>query len=243
MEVLGIDIGGNSIKANIVDIATGALKAERFSIPTPHPADLAAIQTTLETIINHYDWSGPIGVGFPGVIRENVVKTAPNLDDSVIGLNLEDALLDLGAFEGSAINEADAAGIAEMKFGAGRNKKGTVLMATIGTGLGTALFYNSALVPNMEFGHAEFRGNEAESTLSERARIRLDLSWETWGTDLGAFLEYLRDLLSVDTIIIGGGGAHQSEHYKQYLTINCEYTFAHYGDEAGIIGAALAVDY
>ncbi|MEM7672708.1 MAG: ROK family protein [Verrucomicrobiota bacterium] len=242
MEVLGIDIGGNNIKANIVNISDGAITGEGFKRETPHPASLNALLDVLKEIIAHYDWSGPIGVGFPGVIRDHTVVSAANLDHSLVGLNIEEALLGLDAFEASAINEADAAGIAEMKFGAGRNEQGSVLMITVGTGVGTALFYNQTLVPNIELGHAEYRGLEAEKTLSEKARIDSGLTWEDWTRDFSSYLHYLSTLLSLDTIILGGGSATEREEFEKYLSLPCEYKFAKFGDESGIIGAALAID-
>lgn len=242
MEVLGIDIGGNNIKANIVNISSGAISSEGFKRETPRPASLTALLGVLKEIIAHYDWSGPIGVGFPGVIRDHTVVSAANLDHSLIGLNIEEALLDLDAFEASAINEADAAGIAEMKFGAGRNEPGSVLMITIGTGVGTALFYNQTLVPNIELGHAEYRGLEAEKTLSEKARIDSGLTWEHWARDFNSYLRYLAKLLSIDTIILGGESATERDEFEKYLSLPCQYKFAKFGNESGIIGAALSVD-
>lgn len=242
MEVLGIDIGGSGIKASVVETDRGELLTEVYSADSHQIANVEIFKETLHSIIQHFDWSGPIGAGFPGVVQRNVILTAPHLDSSFIGVNLEELLLDLGAFEAAAINEADAAGIAEMHFGAGRNKVGTNLMITVGTGLGTALFYRNTLIPNMELGHAEFRGVEAESFVSNRARIDQKMNWKTWGNDLNGYLNYVAALLSVDTIILGGGSMRSRHKFEEYISLPCEYVFAEFEEKSGIVGAALAID-
>ena len=242
MEVLGIDISGSSIKTALVDVNSGALKTEREVQKTPRPADSDALSKFLDSTLNRYDWNGPVGIGFPGVVLENVIKTAPNLSNSVIGLNLEQVLLESGVFEASAINEADAAGIAEMRFGSGRNRLGTVLMVTIGTGVGTALFYKGAVVPNMEFGHAEFKGREAESFLGNKARAPENFSWKQWSSDLNAYLTYLSQLVSAEAVILGGDIVNHREEFEETLSLHCPVKLAALGEDAGIIGAALAID-
>ena len=243
MEVLGIDIGATNTRAGIVDITTGEITSDRCKELTPRPATLDKIRQSIKSVIDRYEWSGPVGVGFPGVVLENEVKTAPNLNNGLAGLNLEETLLELGAFEAKGINEADAAGTAEMQFGVGRNLRGKVLMINVGSGLGSALFQDGKLVPNLELGHTEFRGFEAESYISERARIEKNIPWKTWGNDFNGFLNYITELLSIDTIILGGGGVTQRDKFEDYLSLPCKYTFAKFEDDAGIIGAALAVNH
>ena len=180
MHALGIDIGGTGIKAAPVDVATGKLLAERQKIETPRPALPDAVADVVKKLTTSFSWSGPVGITFPGVVTDGVIRTAANLDPAWIGL-------DAGALFGKAagnpvrvLNDADAAGMAEMTFGAGVGENGTVLMLTFGTGIGSALFTRGVLVPNTEFGHIEIRGTDAEKRASEHAKVLHDLSWGKW---------------------------------------------------------------
>ncbi|MCH2156808.1 MAG: ROK family protein [Opitutales bacterium] len=242
METLGIDIGGSGIKAAVVDTSSGEFITERHRIPTPQPCKLPAFQDALKAMLEHFDWTGPVGVGFPGVVRQNRTLSAANLDPTVVDIDLGEILKDFGAFEVAAINDADAAGLAEMQLGAGKNALGTTLMVTVGTGIGTALFNKGVLVPNMELGHIEFKGNSAERLVSERARETRDLSWKEWGKNFNEFLKYITFLLQLDLIILGGGGVKKREKFEKHLTVETPIEYAEFANRAGILGAALAVN-
>jgi polyphosphate glucokinase len=234
MLALGIDIGGSGIKGAIVDTETGNLVSDRVRISTPTPSNADAVVATIRQLINELRFeNGPVGIGFPGVIRENTIYTAANLEKRLSGMNLGPVRV---------INDADAAGFAEMEFGAGKPHRhsGTVLMLTIGTGIGTVLFTNGHLVPNLELGHIEFKKKHAESYVSERARIRKEMSWKKWGKRFGSFLLYLEHLLQPDLIILGGGGVKKPNLFNEYIDIETPWELAGTGNKAGIIGAALA---
>ena len=181
MQVLGIDIGGSGIKAAPVDTTTGKLLTERAKVETPHPALPDAVAAVVAQHVKHFDWTGPVGIAFPGVIVDGVTRTAANLDPSWIGLDTRALFGKAAGVPVSLVNDADAAGLAEMKFGAGAGHQGTVLMLTFGTGIGSALFIDGTLVPNTEFGHIEIRGKDAEKRASELVREEHDLSWQVGG--------------------------------------------------------------
>ena len=176
-QVLGIDIGGTGIKAAPVDITAGRLTSERVKLPTPHPATPDSVAKVIGELIGRFGWAGPIGVTFPGVVTAGTVRTAPNLDHGWVGVDAARFLSGSANGPVTVLNDADAAGLAEMRFGAGREQDGTVLLLTLGTGIGSALFYDGVLVPNTEFGHIEMHGKDAELRASERAREEGDLSW------------------------------------------------------------------
>jgi len=240
MEILGIDIGGTGIKGAPVDIDQGTLAAPRVRIPTPDPSKPAAIAQVIAEIARHFNWSDPIGCGYPGIVRNGVVLSAANLHKDWI--NTEAQAL-ISAATGCAVavaNDADAAGLAEVHFGAGRDQKGVVLVVTIGTGLGTALFVDGALVPNTEFGHIEIDCFDAESLASDAARQREQLSWKKWGKRFDRYLNKLEELLSPDLIILGGGASKKHNRFIHQLTVHTPVVPAELLNEAGIIGAALA---
>ncbi len=243
MLALGIDIGGSGIKGAIVDTETGNFVSERIRIPTPKPPKAEAVLDTLRTLIDQLGFKeGPVGVGFPGVIRHGTIETAANLEKCLIGLNLAEALADMGFNQVRVLNDADAAGFAEVELGAGRPclEEGTVFVLTVGTGIGTALFVDGKLVPNLELGHIQFQRRHAESYLSERARKNEGISWKEWGIRFNGFLLYMEDLLRPDLIILGGGGVKKPENFQQYLETRTPLEFAKAGNRAGILGAALA---
>ena len=243
MKALGIDVGGSGIKGAIVDTATGEFVGERARIPTPASLRPEILLGTLLELRRELGWEqGPIGIGYPGVIREQVIRTSANLDQSLIGCPLATSLEKLGTGEVSLFNDADAAGFAEMRLGAGRPfiEKGTVLLLTIGTGIGTVLFRNGHLVPNLELGHVEFMGCDAEDYVSERVRKVEDLSWKRWGKRFDEFLGYLHQLLLPDLMILGGGGVKKPEKFEEFLRRDLPIVFARFGNRAGIVGAALA---
>ena len=244
MHALGIDIGGTGIKAAPVDVATGTLLAARQKIDTPHPAVPEAVADVVKQLATSFGWSGPVGVTFPGVVTDGVTLTAANLDKSWVG---SDAAALFGKATGNparVLNDADAAGIAEMTFGAGVGERGTVLMLTFGTGLGSALFAGGVLVPNTEFGHIEIRGHDAESRASEHAKELNDLSWGKWAERVQEYLQHMEGLLSPDLIIVGGGISKDSDRWVPRLTgIRARIVPAAMLNDAGIVGAAMtAVD-
>ena len=238
-EALGIDIGGTGIKAAPVDVTAGKLTAERIKLATPHPPTPDAVAEVITTLVGKFHWTGLIGTTFPGVVARGLVRTAPNLDPSWIGVNAEEVLGRAAGQPVSVINDADAAGIAEMRFGAGHGHDGTVLLLTLGTGIGSALFYNGALVPNTEFGHIEMHGQDAEKRASEHAREEGDLSWGKWAGRVDAYLDKMEALLSPDLIIIGGGISKKSDKFLPRLSLHAPIVPAALLNDAGIVGAAM----
>lgn len=241
MHVLGIDIGGTGIKGAPVDTSTGTLLTSRQKIDTPRPATPQAVSEVVKKLVDSFGWSGPIGCTFPGVIVEGTVCTAANVDKSWIGT---DAATLFGKATGSLVtvlNDADAAGVAEMTFGAGKGEQSTVLMLTFGTGIGSALFTAGQLVPNTEFGHIEIRGREAEKRASERAKELHDLSWKHWAGRVDEYLQHIEALVSPKLIIIGGGISKQHEKFVPLLTgLRAQVVPAALLNDAGIVGAAMA---
>lgn len=243
MLALGIDIGGSGIKGAIVDTEKGCLVSDRIRIPTPVPAHAGDVIKTVREVIAASGFNnGSVGIGFPGVIRQNTILTAANLEDSLIGVNFDKELSDMGFKSVRVINDADAAGFAEMEFGAGKSHRhsGTVLMLTVGTGIGSVLFTNGQLLPNLELGHIQFEKKNAESRVSERARIRKELSWPKWGKRFCRYLRYVESIIQPDLIILGGGGVKKPEAFSEYIDIDTPWVLASSGNKAGIIGAALA---
>jgi polyphosphate glucokinase len=240
MEILGIDIGGSGIKGAPVDTETSEFLAERFRIPTPELAKPEPVAQVVAEVAQNFKWQGPIGCGFPSAIRKGVVMTAANISKRWIGLNGAALLAEATNCPVCLINDADAAGLAEMTFGAGRNQQGVVLMVTIGTGLGTALFIDGRLVPNTELGHIEIDGEDAELRATDAARKRDDLSWEKWGKRFDNYLNHLEMLIWPDLIILGGGGSKKYDRFRSLLTVQAEVVPAQLLNDAGIVGAALA---
>jgi polyphosphate glucokinase len=240
--VLGIDIGGSGIKGAPVDLTTGTLTAERIKLETPRPAAPAAVTSVVRELVTQFQWTGPAGITFPGVVADGVIRTAANVDRAWIGTDAHDLFGTATGLPVSVINDADAAGLAEMAFGAGVGQKGTALMLTLGTGIGSALFIDGILVPNTEFGHIEIRGREAEKRASELVREQLDLSWGKWAGRVDEYLEHMEMLLSPKLIIIGGGVSRKWERFVPLLTgLQATVVPAAMHNDAGIIGAAMAV--
>jgi polyphosphate glucokinase len=241
MQTLGVDIGGSGIKGAIVDTSTGELVKERIRIPTPQPATANAIVTTVAELARQFAWTGPIGCGYPGVVKSNIVYTAANLDKSLIGKNLGKGIaLASKCTNICVINDADAAGYAEVRLGAGRKVGGIVIMVTIGTGIGTAIFNNGVLLPNTEIGHIEFLTKEAEKLISEPARDKRDLTRKEWTDEINKYLKYLEALFWPDLFILGGGGVKKEEKFKGAFDTRTPVCFAKFKNQAGIIGAACA---
>ena len=240
-DVLGIDIGGTGIKAAPVDVSAGKLTAERVKIDTPHPSLPDAVAEVVRQQVQGFSWTGPVGITFPGVVIDSVIKTAANVDKSWIDVDARELFGRVTGLPVTLINDADAAGLAEMKFGAGVGQKGTVLMLTLGTGIGSALFIDGVLVPNTEFGHIEIRGKEAEKRASEFVREENDLSWGKWAGRVDEYLEHMEQLLSPQLIIIGGGISKKSEKFLPLLTgLRAKVVPAAMLNDAGIVGAAMA---
>ena len=240
MHALGIDIGGTGIKGAPVDVDTGQLLAPRQKIATPRPAKPEPVADVVKQLTTAFSWSGPVGITFPGVVADGVTRTAANMDPAWLGL-------DAGALFGKAagnpvrvLNDADAAGVAEMTFGAGVGEQGTVLMLTFGTGIGSALFIKGILVPNTEFGHVELHGEDAEKRASERAKELHDLSWGKWAGRVDEYLQHIEAVLSPSLFIVGGGVSRQSEKWVPRLTgIRARIIPAALLNDAGIVGAAM----
>ena len=241
MEFLGIDIGGSGIKAAPVDTESGRLTADRARVPTPESGRPDAIIHVIGELVHHFDWTGPIGCAFPARIKEGIVQTATNVGGAFIGLDFGAAVSDAIGLPVSTLNDADAAGLAEMTFGAGRERRDLVLMLTIGTGIGTALFVNGTLVPNTELGHVDVGGKVGEDYASDRVRETRDLSWKKWAKRLQNYLDRIEFLLSPDLIILGGGVSRpdRAGEFMPLLKTEAELVPAQLANHAGIVGAAL----
>ncbi|HKI63242.1 MAG TPA: ROK family protein [Burkholderiales bacterium] len=243
MRVLGIDVGGSGIKGAPVDTASGKLLAERKRIKTPDPATPQAVARTVAEIARHFDWDGPIGCAMPAVVKRGRLRTAANISRSWLGVNAAALLHKHTGCPVSVINDADAAGYAEMHFGAGRNHEGLVIMITLGTGIGTALFINGHLVPNTELGHLTLRGRDAETWAAESVREKKDLGWKKWARRLDVYLRLLQGYFWPDAFIIGGGVSKKWQKFLPHLKLITPVVPARLRNEAGIIGAALAYDH
>jgi polyphosphate glucokinase len=242
MHVLGIDIGGSGIKAAPVDVTTGKFLADRQKIETPRPALPDSVADVVKQLTTAFNWSGPVGITFPGVVTDGVTRTAANLDPAWIGLDAAALFHEAtGGDPVRVLNDADAAGIAEMTFGTGVNERGTVLMLTFGTGIGSALFTQGILVPNTEFGHIEIHGRDAETRASEHAKQLHDLSWGKWAERVNEYLQHMEALISPHLIIVGGGISKQADKWVPRLTgIRARIVPAALLNDAGIVGAAMA---
>lgn len=239
--VLGIDIGGTGIKGAPVDVGAGALTTERHRIPTPHPATPDAVaEVVAEVAAAFADVSGPIGATFPAVMKAGVARTAANVDEAWVGTDVAALLGEATGRPVTVTNDADAAGVAELRFGAGRDVTGTVVVVTLGTGIGSALFVDGVLVPNTELGHIELDGTEAEAIASEHEREVDDLSWKKWSKRVDAYLVELESLVWPDLIVIGGGVSKKSAKFFPHLKhVRTEVVAAALHNDAGIVGAAV----
>jgi len=241
MDILGIDIGGSAIKAAPVNPATGTLTAARLRIETPKPATPAATADVVSQAIEHFRWTGPIGCGLPSVIRSGTACTAANIDPGWIGTDVVDLFSKRTGLDFKVLNDADAAGLAEMRFGTGKGFGGTTIVVTAGTGLGTALFREQILFPNTELGHLQLHGRGAEQFASAAIRTELNLSYREWAKRFDDYLNLLESLFWPDLFIIGGEISQQHEEFFPYLHVEAEIKPAALRNDAGIIGAATAV--
>ncbi|MET9623706.1 MULTISPECIES: polyphosphate--glucose phosphotransferase [unclassified Streptomyces] len=242
MNVFGVDIGGSGIKGAPVDLERGDLAEPRHKVLTPHPATPDDVAGCVAEVVANFGWSGPVGVTFPGVVTGSTIRTAANVDKSWVGVDAGKLLSDrLGGLPVTVLNDADAAGVAEMTFGAGRGRKGTVILLTLGTGIGSALFVDGRLVPNTELGHLELKGHDAEKRASTKAKEDEDLSWEHWATKrLQKYLDHVEMLFSPELFIIGGGVSRKADKFLPLLDITAEIVPAELENNAGIVGAAMA---
>ena len=241
MEILGIDIGGSGIKGAPVEIQTGEFTQERMRVETPDPAKPRPVARAVAEIVRHFSWDGPAGVTFPGVVIDGVTHTAANLTDKWIGRQARDLIAEEAGVPVTLLNDADAAGVAEMTYGAGRGHEGTVLVITLGTGVGTALFVDGGLVPNTEFGHIEIRGKDGEARAAASARETHDWSWTKWSGKLEEYLRRVEDLIWPSLIIVGGGVSKHADQFLPHLKdVRAPVVPAELHNAAGIVGAAMA---
>jgi len=241
MEVLGIDVGGSGIKGAPVDTKTGKLLAERYRIKTPKNAEPRPVAEVVDKIARSFNWKGPIGIGFPAPIKSGVAMMAANISPEWVGVNADELFTKVTGCDCTLVNDADAAGLAEMAFGAGRGQAGTVILLTLGTGIGSAIFNGGHLLPNTEFGHLDMKGRDAEHRASDAARQREDLPWKKYARRLNRYLLEMEKLFWPDLFIVGGGISKQSEKFLPLLTIETPIIPAELLNDAGIVGAALAV--
>ncbi|MFE5862493.1 polyphosphate--glucose phosphotransferase [Streptomyces virginiae] len=242
MQIFGVDIGGTGIKGAPVDLERGDLAQERHKVLTPHPATPEGVAGCVGEVVRNFEWDGPLGVTFPGVVTSGVIRSAANMDKSWIGVDAA-ALIsgELGGLPVTVLNDADAAGVAEMTYGAGRGRDGTVLLLTLGTGIGSALFTDGHLVANSELGHLELKGHDAETRASVKAKEDHDLTWERWAHRVQKYLQHVEMLFSPDLFIIGGGVSRKPEKFLPLIEgVRAEIVPAKLQNNAGIVGAAMA---
>ncbi|MFD7529126.1 polyphosphate--glucose phosphotransferase [Streptomyces sp. NPDC059849] len=241
MQIFGVDIGGSGIKGAPVDLDRGDLAQERHKVLTPHPATPKGVVECVAEVVGHFDWQGPVGVTFPGVVTGGVTRTAANVDKSWIDTDARGLIGDRLGLPVTVLNDADAAGVAEMTFGAGRGRKGTVIVLTFGTGIGSALFVDGRLVPNTELGHLELNGHDAEKHASTKAKEDEDLSWHHWAHRVQKYLAHVEMLFSPELFIIGGGVSRKADKFLPLIEhVRAEMVPAELQNNAGIVGAAMA---
>lgn len=241
---LGIDVGATGIKGAIVDIEKGELISERFKLPTPESGKPDEMIEVINQIVKHFEWTGkPIGIGFPAIIKDHTSWSAANIHKSWIGFPIKKEIEYATKCEAVIINDADAAGLAEVRYGKGKDLKGTLILLTLGTGIGSAVFIDGKLLPNTEFGHLKFRKGIAEEYASNSARKRKDLTWEEFGKELDSVLNHIDFVFSPNQIILGGGISKKFHNFEKYLSEKLNVVSAEKYNNAGIIGAALAYFY
>jgi polyphosphate glucokinase len=239
-QAFGIDIGGSGIKGAPVNLETGELAAERIRIPTPQPSTPDAVAGVVAEIADRFGWSGRVGCAFPAVVKAGRTMTAANVDAAWIDCPATELLASELGNPVALLNDADAAGLAEMRYGAGRGIDGLVIMLTLGTGIGSAIFMNGRLVPNSEFGHVEIRGKKAEHRASDRVRKDKKLDYEDWAKRLQEYLRVMEDLFWPDLFILGGGVSKKHEKFLDFVQVRTPVVPAKLLNDAGIVGAACA---
>lgn len=238
--ILGIDIGGSGIKGNLVEPRSGALMAERFKVATPQPSLPEAVASVVAKAVEHFEYSGPVGCTFPAIVKGGVTLSAANVDKAWIGCHAAELFSQTTGHRVVVVNDADAAGIAEMAVGAGQNRAGVTLLLTFGTGIGSAMFHDGVLIPNTELGHIEFEGHESvEDWAAAKVKDDEKLSWKSWAGRVNRLLDHLSEILSPDLFILGGGVSRRWDKWGGYLTVPVETVPAALRNEAGIVGAAL----
>lgn len=241
MEVLGIDVGGSGMKGGIVNIESGEMISERYRIPTPTPRTPEAMADVIAQIVEHFEYRGKVGCGFPTVIKKGICKSPGNLDPSWLGVNVEKLFEEKTGLDFTVVNDADIAGYATMEYGIGKGKKGLVVMITIGTGLGSGAFYDGKLIPNFELGQIPYKKHKKiELWAAASAKEREGLSYKKWGKRFNKFLKYVDLIISPDLILLGGGTSKDFDEFKKYITIDTPVMPAELQNHAGIIGAAAA---
>ena len=239
----GIDVGGTGIKGAIVDLATGDLAGERIRIETPQPATPQAVADTVAEIVKQAGWTGPVGVTMPAVVLNGVTKSAANIDDSWIEADAQKVFSEaLGGVPVAVLNDADAAGLAEDRYGAAADAKGLVMMLTFGTGIGSAIIYNGVLIPNSELGHIQVDGKEAEHRAAASVKENNEMSYKKWCKEVSRVLSVIEDLFWPDVFIAGGGISKKSDKWIPLLTNRTPIVPAKLLNTAGIVGAAMAAD-
>lgn len=242
---IGVDVGGSGIKAAVVDVESGRLRSLRHRVPTPNPSTPEAVLDSINRMTKRLARetglgdATPIGIGLPGVTIDGILKTAANIDPGWVDFNVVERMSRLTPRPVSIINDADAAGIAEMRFGVGKGRTGVVIFLTLGTGVGSGVFVDGKLVPNTEFGQMEIRGRAAERRSAAAARVRRGLSWKAWSADLDEHLDRIYQLMWPNLMILGGGVSKNADKYIPRLTVRCEVVPATLRNDAGIIGAAI----
>lgn len=240
MQVFGVDVGGSGVKGAPVDLTTGMLAGERTRIPTPKPSTPDAVSDAIVEIVGAHGWSGPIGVTVPSVVINGVVETAANIDDGWLGVNVGEMLENRLGMPVTVLNDADAAGLAEVTYGAAKGEFGVVILLTFGTGIGSAYLNQGQLIPNTELGHLQFKGQQAETYAAGRLVKRGELEIDWWAQRVDEVLDYVEDLFWPDLFVFGGGISKRFETYSHFFTTRARIVPATLRNQAGIVGAALA---
>ena len=240
-QAMGVDVGGSGVKGAIVDLQTGRLIGERFRLQTPQPATPEAVTRTVAEVVAHFGWTGPLGVTYPGVVVDGVVHTAANVDKAWLGVDVAQAYrAALGGRPVTVLNDADAAGLAEQRYGAGRNRDGVVVLLTFGTGIGSAVIHNGILLPNTEFGHIEVGGKEAEHRAASSVKERKGWGYRRWTKEVSKVLVAVENAIWPDLFIAGGGISRKADKWLPLLTNRTPVVAAELLNTAGIVGAAMA---
>jgi len=239
----GVDVGGSGVKGGIVDLDTGQLIGERYKLATPQPSTPEAVAKTIAAVVKEFDWDGPLGVTYPGVVTGGIVQTAANVDKGWIGVDAQKVIgAELGGRRVTVLNDADAAGLAEEKFGAGKDNTGVIVLLTFGTGIGSAVIHNGVLLPNTEFGHLEVDGKEAEHRAASSIKEAKDWSYERWTKEVTKVLVTIENAIWPDLFIAGGGISRKADKWIPMLKNRTPVVGAALQNEAGIVGAAMAAD-
>jgi polyphosphate glucokinase len=240
VQAFGIDIGGSGIKGAVVRTATGELATDRLRIPTPQPSTPDAVGTVVNELVSRVNWSGVVGATFPAVIKHGVARTAANVDPRWIGTDVDAVFRKATGLDVTVLNDADAAGVAEARFGAAAGVKGVVILLTFGTGIGSALFIDGALVPNTELGHLELDGYDAETRAAASVKEQQDMSWKKWTGRVQKYMSHVERLFTPDLFVVGGGVSKNSQKWVPLLDLNTPVKPAQLLNNAGIVGAAMA---